>query len=58
MKESLMFFIIKIKLDIAFTISITSLYMKILSYLNIKVIKAILKYIKSSKNRNIVYERR
>lgn len=43
--------------DIAFATSVASQYAKNLSYFYIEGVKTILKYLKSSKDRGIVYRR-
>lgn len=53
-----MLFMVETRPDIAFATSVASRYAKNLSYLHIKGIKIILKYLKSSKDRGIVYRRR
>lgn len=55
MIELLIFSIVKIKPDITFTILITSCDVKNPSHQYTKVIKIILKYIKSSKYNKIIY---
>lgn len=55
MLESLMFFMIETRLDIAFTTSVTSRYTKNLNHFYIEVKKIILRYLKGSKDQDIVY---
>ena len=57
MTGSPMFSIVEIRHDIAFTTSIASRYAKNLSHLHIKAVKRILKYLKGSKDRGIIYGR-
>lgn len=52
---SLMFFIVEIRPDIVFAISITSCFVKNLEHQYNKAVKTILRYLKSSKEQGIIY---
>lgn len=56
MRVFLIFLIIEIKLNIVFAMSIVSCYIKNLSQQYIKVVKIMLRYIKSFRQRNIIYD--
>lgn len=56
MTGSLIFLIIKTKVDITFTILTTSHFIKNLSHQYTKAIKIILRYIKGLKKQNITYK--
>lgn len=57
MTRSLIFSMVEIRLDIAFSISILSRFAKNLSYQHTNIIKTILQYLKGFRNRDITYER-
>lgn len=55
MSESIMFSIVETRPDIIFVILVASCFAKNPSYQHTKVVKTILYYLKSSKNRGIIY---